>query len=90
MSTAQTIELYKVLNRYFKNEEDATVIVRDIERIIDNKFEDKKEMLASKHDIMALKDDIMRLENKLNDHLKWVMGAIIGMGGLIIAAFKLL
>lgn len=50
----------------------------------------KKEMLASKHDIMALKDDIMRLENKLNDHLKWVMGAIIGMGGLIIAAFKLL
>jgi hypothetical protein len=51
--------------------------------VIDHKFDEKKELLASK-------EDIMRLENKLNDQAKWLMATVIATGGLIIAAIKLL
>jgi len=56
--------------------------VQDIQQIIDNKFDEKK-------DILATKDDIMRIENKLNDQLKWLMATIMAVGGLIIAVIKL-
>ena len=75
------MEIYKILNTYFKNEEDATKVVQDIQIIIDQKFEEKKETLATK-------EDIMRLENKLNENLKWTMATIIGMGGLIVGLIK--
>ncbi len=38
---------------------------------------------------LATKADIMRLENKLNDQLKWTMAIIIAVGGLIVALIKL-
>lgn len=50
--------------------------------LIDNKFDEKK-------DILATKDDIMRIENKLNDQLKWLMATIMAVGVLIIAVIKL-
>ena len=46
------------------------------------KFDEKK-------DILATKDDIMRIENKLNDQLKWLMATMIAVGGFIIAIIKL-
>jgi ArsR family metal-binding transcriptional regulator len=82
MNATQTLEIYKILNQYFKNEDHATKIVEDIQQIIDNKFDEKKDVLASK-------EDIMRLENKLNDQLKWLMATMIAVGGFIIAVIKL-
>ncbi len=92
MDAAQTLEIYKILNFHFKNEENATKVVRDIQLIIDQKFEEKKDILATKEDIVRLelstKEDIMRLELRLNDQFKWLMGTIIAMGGLIVALIK--
>jgi hypothetical protein len=82
MNTSQTLENYKILNHHFKNEEHTSKIVEDIQQIIDNKFDEKK-------DILATKDDIMRIENKLNDQLKWLMATMIAVGGFIIAIIKL-
>jgi len=82
MNASQTLEIYKILNHHFKNEEHASKIVEDIQLIIDSKFEEKKDILASK-------EDIMRLENKLNDQLKWLMATMIAVGGFIIAVIKL-
>jgi len=42
-----------------------------------------------KKNILATKDDIMRIENKLNDQLKWLMATMIAVGGFIIAIIKL-
>jgi hypothetical protein len=81
MNAAQTLEIYKILNFHFKNEDSATKVVQDIQLIIDQKFEEKK-------DVLATKEDIMRLENKMNDQLKWVMATVIGTGGLIVALMK--
>jgi len=82
MNASQTLEIYKILNHHFKNEEHTSKIVEDIQQIIDNKFDEKK-------DILATKDDIMRIENKLNDQLKWLMATMIAVGGFIIAIIKL-
>ena len=94
MNANQTLEIYKILNRYFKNEDDATRVVSDIQMIIDNRLDEKKEVLATKEDLFSLesslKSDINRLENKINDNLKWTMGTIIAVGGLIVAMIKLL
>ncbi len=60
MSTAQTLEIFKILRKHFQNEEDATRVVEDLQQVIDHKFEERKTELATKHD---LKD--LRLE--LND-----------------------
>ena len=39
------------MHRYFKNDADAKVVVQEIETIIDNKFEKKKNQLATKEDL---------------------------------------
>jgi hypothetical protein len=83
MNAAQTLEIYKILNFHFKNEDHASKVVQDIQLVIDQKFEEKK-------DILATKEDIMRLENKMNDHLKWLMATVIATGGLIVALIKIL
>ncbi len=79
-----------MLNFHFKNEDHASKVVEDIQLVIDQKFEEKKDILATKGDIMLLKEDIMRLENKMNDHLKWLMATVIATGGLIVALIKIL
>ena len=63
-------------------EQDAQVVVEGIKQTVKEEFENKKESLATK-------TDIMRLENKLNDQLKWTMATIIGVGGIIVALVKL-
>jgi hypothetical protein len=87
MSTAQTVEIYKILNRYFKNEEDATRIVSDLQVVIDNKFEEKKSELATKQDLNDLRVDLI---NKLNDHFKWTIATLLTVGAFIVALIKLL
>ena len=87
MSTAQTVEIYKILNRYFKNEEDATRIVSDLQVVIDNKFEEKKSELATKQNFNDLRVDLI---NKLNDHFKWTRATLLTVGAFIVALIKLL
>jgi hypothetical protein len=43
MNAAQTLEIYKILNFHFKNEDNATRVVQHIQSIIDQKFEEKRE-----------------------------------------------
>ncbi|MCW3107255.1 MAG: hypothetical protein JWQ09_1761 [Segetibacter sp.] len=91
MSTAQTLERYKILNKHFKNDDDATRVVADLQYVIDNKFEERKSELATKADI---KEEInnLRIElfNKLNDHFKWTIATMLGVAAIIIAIIKVL
>ncbi|MCW3110013.1 MAG: hypothetical protein JWQ09_4519 [Segetibacter sp.] len=94
MSTVQTLELYKILRKYFQNEEDATRVVEDLQFVIDKKFEEKKSELSTKQDIIELKLELkdLRIElfNKLNDHFKWTIATRLAVAGIIIAIIKLL
>ena len=85
---------------HFKNEEHATRVVRDIEDIVDKKFEDSRNSLSTKEDIMLLKQDIMqfkqdllnlalRLQKQMNSQFTWLIGTIIAAVGLAVAIIKL-
>lgn len=80
MSTTQAIELYKILSRHFKNEEEATLIVRDIEQIIADKFDERKDVLSTKEDLANAKADI----------IKWMFIFWIGQMAATVTIVKLL
>jgi hypothetical protein len=66
VTSSQTLKMYELLNKHFKNNEDAKAVVAGIEDIIDNKFNTERDRLATKQDIFALKEDIfvMREDTK--------------------------
>ena len=62
VTSSQTLKMYELLNKHFKNNEDAKAVVAGIEDIIDNKFNTERDRLATKQDIFALKEDIFALK----------------------------
>jgi hypothetical protein len=85
--------MYELLNRYFKNTDDAKAIVVSIENIIDEKFNNEKDRLATKEDIFCLKRDINALETRMEqgfkDQLKWLIVLMVGLSSLAVAVMKL-
>lgn len=67
MTAAQSLNLYNISLRYFKNEADASAFVKEIEEVVDNKFAIKADVLSTKQDIAEAKADI----------LKWMVGLFI-------------
>ncbi len=96
MSTVQTLKTFKILRKHFQNEEDSIRVVENLQQVIDNKFEEKKTELATKHDVNELKlasqkdIDELRVEliNKLNDHFKWTRATLLSVGTFIVALIK--
>ncbi len=93
MTATQSFKIYEVLLRHFKNNDDAKVVVEEIEQIIDQKFEKEKNELATKQDIHLLREDILKFqtyfEKRMNTFMVWIMGTIIAVGALIVAIIKL-
>lgn len=102
MTAAQTLKLFEIINKYFKNEADAKAFISEIEATINNKFEDSRNILATKEDIVRLEG---RLDGKLTglkgelttalaeskvEIIKWMVGVSIAVVGLILAFAKLL
>lgn len=75
------IQLYEALKEKI-GEEQAKAITAYVEA----KFESKKDSLATKNDIAEVKSEIV--SSKI-DILRWMVGTMIAISGLIIAAFKL-
>jgi hypothetical protein len=63
MTATQSLNLYNISLRYFKNEADAASFVKEIEVVVDNKFENRVDVLATKEDVSNL--------------LKWIVGLFI-------------
>ena len=73
MTATQSLNLYNLSLRYFKNEADAKAFVEEIETVVDNKFENKKEVLATKLDLAEVKVDI----------IKWVFAFFVTLALMI-------
>jgi hypothetical protein len=93
VTASQTLKMYELLNKHFKNTEDAKVMVASIEEIVENKFNDQRDRLATKDDIFCLKSDINKLETRMEqgfkDQLKWLIVLMVGLSSLAIAVLKL-
>jgi hypothetical protein len=104
VTASQAVKMYELLYKHFKNNEDAKAVVAGIEEIIDEKFNNEKDRLATKQDIFvmredtkkfmfALKEDVFalqtRMEQGFKDQLKWLIVLMVGLSSLAIAIIKL-
>ena len=94
VTASQAVKMYELLNKHFKNNEDAKTMVASIEDIVDNKFNSEKDRLCTRNDMFSLKEDIARLETRLEqgfkDQLKWLIVLMVGLSSLMVAIIKLL
>ena len=93
MTTTQSFRIYEILQRHFKNNDDAKIVVQEIEQIIETKIESKANTLATKEDISILKEDLLKfqidVEKRFSSSILWTVGTGIGVVGLIFSIIKL-
>lgn len=93
MTATQSLKIYEILQRHFKNDADAKTVVHEIEEIIDQKFEKEKNQLATKEDISRLEKLMLQIqidiEKRFQTQLITIVSTMIAIGGLIIAIIKL-
>lgn len=93
MTTTQSFKIYEILQRHFKNNDDAKIVVQEIEQIIETKVDNKSNILATKQDIATLNEKILelqiRIEKRFNANILWTVGTGIGIIGLIFSIIKL-
>lgn len=94
------IELFNILREKIGDNE-AKVLSEYVESKVERTFEAKKDTLSTKNDIndvkleiVELKILIQHLDTKISEAkyetLKWMITAMVGTAGLIVAAMKLL
>jgi hypothetical protein len=90
----QTFRIYEMLNKYFRNEDDARSLASGIEEMVNHRFQSEKERLATKMDIMELKGDISQLKVRMKmgfrDQLKLFITVMAAFALLMIIAIRLL
>ena len=79
ITATQSFKIYEILNRNFRNEDDAKAIVAEIESVIENRFQVERDRLA-------IKEDLAKMETRI---IMWIVGFNTVLASLIIAAFKL-
>jgi hypothetical protein len=86
------IELYEILKTKV-GEKEAKTLVEYIEAKVEKKFEEKKDILATKQDIANLEIKIANLEIKLEktraDIIKWMFIFWAGQIGVLIAILQI-
>ena len=55
VTASQTFKIYELLNKHFKNEEDAKALVQEIEQVIDVKFQSEKTVLQRRETLPWLR-----------------------------------
>ena len=86
MTATQSFKIYEVLQRHFKNNDDAKIVVQEIEQIVETKVESKMTILTTKEDLLKLQVDV---EKRFNSMILWIVGTGIGVVGLILSIIKL-
>jgi argonaute-like protein implicated in RNA metabolism and viral defense len=90
MTVSQSLNLYNISLRYFKNEADAKSFVSEIEIILDDKFESKKDTLATKIDLADIRAE---MKDQKSEIIKWMfifwVGQIAILAGIIFAMLNL-
>ena len=86
MTATQSFKIYEVLQRHFKNNDDAKTVVQEIEEIIEAKVESKMTVLSTKEDLLKFQVDV---EKRFNNIILWIVGTGIGVVGLIFSIIKL-
>ncbi|MDI9364103.1 MAG: hypothetical protein QM541_04060 [Flavobacterium sp.] len=71
MAVTQSLKIYEILNKHFKNEEDAKIVIQQIEEIVEAKVDNKKDILLTKEDKIDLID---RINKSKLETIIWIVG----------------
>jgi hypothetical protein len=83
------IELYEILKTKV-GEKEAKTLVEYIETKVEKKFEEKKDILATKEDLANLRTDLMvEIEKTRSDIIKWMFLFWIGQLASLIAILQI-
>ena len=76
-----------MLNKHFRNEDDAKAVASGIEEMVNQRFQSEKDRLATKMDIMELKGDIshvkVRMKQSFREQLKIIVFIMTGYALLL-------
>jgi hypothetical protein len=70
MTATQSLKIFEVLQPHFKNIADAKVVVEEIEQIIEDRFEDKKEQFSYKSEVQLLRRDLDSMKIELSSKIE--------------------
>ncbi|HPH24886.1 MAG TPA: hypothetical protein PLW32_13440 [Chitinophagaceae bacterium] len=71
MTASQSLKIYEVLQKHFKNDADAKIVIEQIEEIVENKIQSKKDVLLTKEDKIDLID---RINKAKLETIIWIVG----------------
>ena len=75
MTSTQSFKIYEILQKHFNNSDDAKIIVQEIEQIVENKLEGKKDVLSTKEDLLSAKLDLSdRINRAKMETIIWIVG----------------
>ncbi len=58
MTAEQSLKLFEIVNRHFKNEEDARAFVSEIDKLVTERSKEETRYSATKEDVSAAKIDL--------------------------------
>ena len=79
MNAISTLELYDLL-KVKVGEREAKALVEYVDNKVEQRIEEKKDILATKQDIHELSE---KLIERMDTHFKWLIGLFIGQMGFI-------
>jgi len=78
MTVDKSFAIYELLRKHIKDDADAKAIAQNIDAIVEERLNEKKDVLATKQDISDAKFDL----------LKWIIVLILGQTGVLFALLK--
>lgn len=91
MTSSQSFKIYEILQKHFQNADDAKSIVVEIEQIVENKIEAKRDVLSTKEDLLIAKQDLIdRIHRAKIETIIWIVGVSVLQFVGSILAFKFL
>lgn len=91
MTASQSFKIYEILQKHFQNPEDAKTVVQEIEQIVENKIEAKKDILSTKEDLLITKQDLIdRIHRAKIETIIWIVGVNVLQFIGSVLAFKFL
>ena len=70
MTATQSLKIYEILNKHFKSSDDAKAVVGEIEQVIEEKINSKKDIFLTKEDKIDLID---RINKAKTETIIWIV-----------------
>ncbi len=79
MTAEQSLKLFEIVNRHFKNEEDARLFVLELDNLITERTKEEAKQSTTKEDL------VREISNAKIDLIKWMFGFWVTLVLLILA-----